>query len=159
TLGGFSLAQQQAVTRLALDQELSLQYENLIAAFDYEGRAAVAVATALGNLPPVQDAIEAGDRTALDRMLLPAYPALKALGIPLPPIFPPPATGFYRMHDPKAFGDDASTRRKTVVLAIEQQQAIAGVEPGRDNLSVFGSVPVSRGGKHLAAFDVGISFG
>ena len=112
TLGGFSLAQQQAVTGLALDQ-----------------------------------------------FLLPAYPALKALGIPLSTVFTPPATGFYRMHDPKAFGDDASARRKTVVLAIERQQAIAGVEPGRDNLSVFGSVPVSRGGKHLAAFDVGIPFG
>ena len=36
TLGGFSLAQQQAVTGLALDQELRLQYENVIAALDYE---------------------------------------------------------------------------------------------------------------------------
>ena len=42
TLGGFSLAQQQAVTGLALDQELRLQYENVIAALDYEGRAAIA---------------------------------------------------------------------------------------------------------------------
>ena len=92
TLGGFSLAQQQAVTGLALDQELRLQYENVIAALDYEGRAAIAVATALGNLPSVQDAIEAGDRTALDQLLLPAYPALKALGIPLSTVFTPPAT-------------------------------------------------------------------
>src|SRR5439155_19865252 len=58
-----------------------------------------------------------------------------------------------------AFGDDASGRRKTVVLAGEKQQAIFGVEPGRDNLSVFGSVPISRGDKHLGIMDVGISFG
>lgn len=39
-LGTFSIMQQRALTRLALDQQLKLQYDSVIAAVDYEGRAA-----------------------------------------------------------------------------------------------------------------------
>ena len=66
---------------------------------------------------------------------------------------------FYRLHDPKMFGDDASKRRKTVVLATEKQVSVSGVEPGRELLSVFGSVPIASGDKHLGTLDVGIPFG
>jgi methyl-accepting chemotaxis protein len=159
TLGGFSIAQQQSVTKLALDQEMRLQYEGVTAALDYEGRAAVAVGTTLANLPPLQDALEKGDRDAIDRLLHPVYGPLKAVGIPLTTLFTPPATGFYRLHDPKIFGDDASQRRKTVVLAAEKQMAFSGVEPGRELLSVFGSVPITNGEKLLGTLDVGIPFG
>ena len=46
-LAVFSVTQQQALTRLALDQQLKLQYESVVAALDYEGRAAVSVSTHL----------------------------------------------------------------------------------------------------------------
>ena len=42
-LGTFSILQQRSLTRLALDQQLKLQYDSVIAALDYEGRAALAV--------------------------------------------------------------------------------------------------------------------
>jgi methyl-accepting chemotaxis protein len=158
-LGGFSITQQQSITKLALDQELRLQYEGVIAALDYEGRAAVAVGTALANLPPLQDALEKGDRDTIDRLLHPVSGPLKAVGVPLTTIFTPPATGFYRLHAPKVFGDDASQRRKTVVLATEKQVSLSGVEPGLTLLSVFGSVPITNGEKHLGTLDVGIPFG
>ncbi len=147
------------MTKLALDQELRLQYESVIAALDYEGRAAVAVGTTLANLPFLQEAVEKADRDAIDRLIEPVHAPLKAVGIPLTTIFTPPATAFYRLHDPKGFGDDASKRRKTVVLAAEKQTAFSGVEPGRDNLSVFGSVPITSGDKHLGTLDVGVPFG
>ena len=44
-LGTFSIAQQRALTHLALDQQLKLQYDSVIAAIDYEGRAALAVSS------------------------------------------------------------------------------------------------------------------
>src|SRR5439155_21058031 len=43
-LGTFSIIQQRSLTRLALDQQLKLQYDSVMAALAYEGRAALAVA-------------------------------------------------------------------------------------------------------------------
>ena len=42
-LGTFSIVQQRSLTQLALDQQLKLQYDSVIAALDYEGRAELAV--------------------------------------------------------------------------------------------------------------------
>ena len=50
-LSGFSITQQRALTRLALDQQLKLQYDSVIAAIDYEGRSALAVSAAIAALP------------------------------------------------------------------------------------------------------------
>ena len=60
-LGGFSISQQRALTRLALDQQLKLQYDSVIAAIDYEGRTALAVSAVIAALPPVEEAIAKGD--------------------------------------------------------------------------------------------------
>ncbi len=75
-------------------------------------------------------------------------------------MFSPPATGFVRLHDPKAFGDDASARRKTVVTANTKGTPIVGVENARGGaLAVFAMTPVMRDGKSLAAVDIGMDFG
>ncbi len=158
-LAVFSITEQQALTRLALDQQLKQQYESVIAAFDYEGRTALAVSTVFARLAPVEEAIVKDDRDSILRLLGPAHEALKELGIPLTTIALPPAVGFLRLHAPKAFGDDMSPRRKTITTANESGKPIAGVEPGRDNISVFGVTPIVRNGKSVAAVDVGISFG
>src|ERR1700750_769848 len=82
-LGTFSIVQQRALTRLALDQQLKLQYDSVIAAIDYEGRSALAVSPVIAALPPVGDAIAKGDRDSLLALLGDANKALKAQGIPL----------------------------------------------------------------------------
>jgi methyl-accepting chemotaxis protein len=64
-LGTFSIVQQRSLTQLALDQQLKLQYDSVIAALDYEGRAALAVSTTVAALPQVADAVTKGDRAAL----------------------------------------------------------------------------------------------
>ena len=46
-LGTFSIVQQRSLTRLALEQQLKLQYDSVIAAIDYEGRAALAVSSVI----------------------------------------------------------------------------------------------------------------
>jgi methyl-accepting chemotaxis protein len=59
-LGTFSIIQQRSLTRLALDQQLKLQYDSVMAALDYEGRAALAVGAVIANLPPVAEAVVKG---------------------------------------------------------------------------------------------------
>src|ERR1700741_2520988 len=68
-LGSFSILQQRSLTRMALDQQLKLQYDSVIAAIDYEGRAALAVSAVVAALPPVGDAIAKGDRAGLAVLL------------------------------------------------------------------------------------------
>ena len=82
-LGTFSIIQQRALTRLALEQQLKLQYDSVMAAIDYEGRAALAVSAVIAALPPVGDAIAKGDRDGLMGLLGGAMKALTAQGIPL----------------------------------------------------------------------------
>jgi len=50
----FSIVQQRSLMRLALDQQLKLQYDSVMAALDYEGRAALAVSAVIANLPPLE---------------------------------------------------------------------------------------------------------
>ncbi len=158
-LGTFSVLQQRSLTRLALERELKLQYDSVIAAVDYEGRAALAVSSVIAALPPVQDVIAKGDRDGLGALLGGAMTALKTQGIPLISFQTPPATTFYRIHAPKVFGDDVSARRATVVKALATGQQIVGVEPGREELGVFGITPIVRDGKAFANVDVGAAFG
>ena len=158
-LGTFSIMQQRALTQLALEQQLKLQYDSVIAALDYEGRAALAVSTAVAALPPVAEVVTKGDRDGLAGLLGDANKALKAQGMPLMNLILPPATMFLRIHDPKAFGDDISARRVTVVTANKTAKPIVGVEQGRDTLGVFAMTPIIRDGKSLAVVDVGVTFG
>ena len=157
-LGTFSVIQQRALMRLALDQQLKLQYDSVIATIDYEGRAGLAVSAFLANLPPVVEAVAKGDRAALEPLLKAPLEALKAQRIPLISLHTPPATAFYRAHDPAHFGEDISARRTTVVESNRNGKAIVGVEPGRDSLSIFAMTPVMRDGKSIAVADIGVSF-
>ena len=158
-LGTFSIMQQRALTQLALDQQLKLQYDSVIAALDYEGRSALAVSAVLASLPPVTDAIAKGDRDAIMALLGEPMKALSAQGFPFINLTLPPATIFLRVHDPKAFGDDVSARRVTVVASNKTGKPIVGVEAGRDTLGIFAITPIMRDGKVLATADVGAAFG
>jgi methyl-accepting chemotaxis protein len=158
-LGTFSIIQQRTLTQFALEQQLKLQYDSVIAALDYEGHAALAVSAAVAALPPVADIVAKGDRDALSALLGNASKALKAQGMPLLNLILPPATIFLRLHDPKAFGDDISSRRITVVTANKTGSPIVGVEQGRDTLATFAMTPIMRDGKSLAVVDVGAPFG
>jgi methyl-accepting chemotaxis protein len=158
-LGTFSILQQRSLTRLALEQQLKLQYDSVIAALDYEGRAALAVSAVIAGLPPVADAIAKGDRDSLMALLGGPMQALTAQGMPFINLTLPPATIFLRIHDPKAFGDDVSARRVTVVESSKTGKQIVGVEAGRDTLVTFAMTPIMRDGKSLAVADVGAAFG
>ncbi len=158
-LGTFSVIQQRSLTQLALDQQLKLQYESVIAALDYEGRAALAVSTVVASLPPVADAVARGDREALVALLGGANAALKVQGIPRMTVALPPATMFLRVQEPKNFGDDASARRTTIVAANQTGRPIVGVEMGPEALAIYGMTPILREGKSIAVIDIGVAFG
>ncbi|QQP89338.1 HAMP domain-containing protein [Skermanella sp. TT6] len=155
----FATMKQAEVTSLALEREMLLQYESVIAAFEYEGRTAAAVAAVVGNLPDVQEALDRDDRDALGAALAQAQKASKALGVGPWSFTKPPGITTYRVHDPKSFGDDVSQRRRTVALVNQSGRGVTGIEPGRDNLGVYSVGPVTRDGRFVGAIDIGITFG
>jgi methyl-accepting chemotaxis protein len=157
-LGTFSIVQERALMQLALDQQLKLQYDSIIAALDYEGRAGLAVSAVIANLPPVTDAVAKGDREALLPLLQPTLEAIKSQGMPLISFHSPPAVAFFRVHDPKTYGEDISSRRKTVVESNTTGKPIVGVEPGRSSLGVYAITPIMREGKSIGVVDIGVSF-
>jgi methyl-accepting chemotaxis protein len=158
-LGTFSVVQQRSLTRLALDQQLKLQYDSVMAALDYEGRAALAVSAVIANLPPVAEAVAKGERDPLMTLLQAPLAAIKPQGMPLISFQAPPATNFFRVHEPKIFGEDISARRKTVVESNRSGRPIVGVETGRDSLGLFAMTPIMRDGKSIGVVDIGVSFG
>ncbi|WP_207462348.1 methyl-accepting chemotaxis protein [Azospirillum sp. SYSU D00513] len=158
-LGVIAMGAETELTNLALEREMHLQYESVIASFDAEGRTASAVASVIGGLPAVQDALEREDRAALGAVLGQAQAAAKGQGVGTWSFTKPPGITAYRVHDPEKFGDDVRQRRRTVALVNERHTPVTGIEPGRGNLGIYSVAPVSTGGRFVGAIDVGITFG
>ncbi len=155
-LTAYSGLQLAPLVDMASSQQLEQQYQTAITAIDYETRTARVVGRMIAALPPVADAIERRDRDAAIRLLTPAHQVLREEGVTVTNLDLPPATVFLRLHDPKAFGDDISARRKTIVTAIETGKTVSGIEPGRDILTIWSSAPILRDSKVQALVDVGI---
>lgn len=158
-LAAFGMWRQQATVELALERELRADYANMIAALDAQTRSVLAVSNALATLPEVKAVVRSGDRAATINLLKDALAGIKPLGLELITIQIPPSTAFARVHQPEAFGDDISKRRKMIMQAFATRQAVSGVEPGREVLNVFGVSPLLDGGKLLGVVDVGAPFG
>ncbi len=155
-LTAYSGLQLAPLVDMASSQQLEQQYQTAITAIEYETRTARVVGRMIAALPPVADAIERRDRDAAIRLLTPAHQVLREEGVTVTNLDLPPATVFLRLHDPKAFGDDISARRKTIVTAIETGKTVSGIEPGRDILTIWSSAPILRDSKVQALVDVGI---
>ena len=128
--------------------------------FDMDARLQVAraAAAALSALPGMRDALVRDDRDAVAAIVGPALASMRnAAGVGLITVVKPPGTGFYRAHAPQAFGDDMTGRRRTVVEAFRDGRLSSGLEPGRDNMSMFATSPVKDGDKMVGAVDVGVS--
>ena len=158
-LGAFSLMQQRSLMRLALDDQLKLQFDSVLATLEYEGRAALAVSSVVAALPPVAEAVVKRDRNSLIALLSGANKALSNQGMPRMMVALPPGVAFLRVQDPKTGGDDVSARRKTIVKANETGSAVIGVEAGPAEIAIYGVAPVMRNGSSLASIDSGVAFG
>jgi methyl-accepting chemotaxis protein len=160
-LAAFFLSQQAALVDLALEREMRGRYDSVIAAIDAETRNVLGIGHVIANVPAVRTAMQAGDRDTLVATLLDSLAATKSeLSVNLFTFSVPPAKILVRIHDPKhPAGDDVSARRKMVLTANEKSTPVAGIEPGRDALSIFASVPIRAEGKHVGVIDIGTSFG
>ncbi|RJF75035.1 methyl-accepting chemotaxis protein [Rhodopseudomonas palustris] len=158
-LAGFSFWRQQATIEVALQRELRSDYANLTGAIEAESRTVLTVSEALAAVRPVKDAIRAGNRDAALTLLKEAHGKTAARGLDLITIQVPPSTTFLRIHKPDTFGDDVSGRRRMVTDTLSLSKSHGGIEPGRDNLTVFGTAPIIDDKGLIGSMDVGAPFG
>ncbi len=158
-LAAFGLWRQNTAVDLALHRELQSDYANMIGAMDSDTRAVQAVANTVANMPELKPMIRAQDRAGINALLDKTLKDIKPLGIELITIQIPPGIALTRVHNPKAFGDDVTARRKMIVQSFATKKPIGGVEAGRDVLNIFGATPVMDGETLLGTVDVGAPFG
>jgi methyl-accepting chemotaxis protein len=158
-LAVFGIWRQQVAIDLALQRELKSDYINFKSAMDSDTRAVQVVANALATMPELKKLVKAGDRDAIIALLNNALRDIKPLGIELITIQVPPGVALARVHNPKAFGDDVTARRKMIVESFATKKPLGGVEAGRDVLNIFGATPIFDGETLLGTVDVGAPFG
>ncbi|TXJ22476.1 MAG: methyl-accepting chemotaxis protein, partial [Afipia sp.] len=158
-LAAFGLWRQNIAVDLALHRELQSDYANMVGAMDSDTRAVQAVANTVANMPELKPLIRAQDRAGIIALLDKTLKDIKPLGIELITIQIPPGIALSRVHNPKAFGDDVTARRKMIVQSFATKKPIGGVEAGRDVLNIFGATPVMDGETLLGTVDVGAPFG
>jgi methyl-accepting chemotaxis protein len=143
----------------ASERELRGQYEAVRFLIDQESGSMAALSLALANVPPVQDAMAAGDRKALLALTEPAYKTLKAeIGVEQVQFHTAPATSFLRVHLPNKFGDDISSFRPTVVETNETHKVVRGLEYGKvGGFGIRGVVPVLHAGTQVGSLEFGLA--
>ncbi|MBZ6076983.1 methyl-accepting chemotaxis protein [Microvirga puerhi] len=152
--------QQDALSDMTVEKELSSRYEAITDAMNEQGRRALGVAYSIANDQGMAAAFEKDDRETL----LARYAALsgalkKELNLSLVSFQKPSGVNLARAHAPDAFGDNVFGRRRMLAEVVEKKAPLVGIEPGRDNISIFAAVPVLKDGTVVGLVDIGASLG
>ena len=154
------ISELNATIEQAEERELRSLFDGAEAEIASEGRLATAASQAIALLPPVERAMAARDRRALENLTLPVFQTLHDdFGVRQFQFHTPPATSFLRVHMPDRHGDDLSGFRQTVIDTNRNRQTISGLERGVAGLGVRGIAPISYQGEHQGSVEFGMTFG
>ncbi|MDP2802895.1 MAG: methyl-accepting chemotaxis protein [Phreatobacter sp.] len=152
--------QQDALSDQAIESALVQRYEAVVAAMTEQGQRAAAASQAIANDPRVAESLLKDDRAGLLAAMKDlGEPMRTGLGLGLLSFQRPDGTAFARVHAPQAFGDNVLSRRNTIRSAISSGAQVVGIEPGRDNVSIFAVTPVRSGGQIVGVTDIGAALG
>ena len=144
----------------ANQRELRGHYDALLSDLRREANRAAAMSTVVALMPPVQQAMERGDRAALLGFFGAGFSRLRDhYGAEQFQFHTAPAISFLRVHMPAKHGDDLSGFRKTVVDANTGNRVVVGLEGGVAGLGIRGVVPIEHVGKPVGSVEFGLSFG
>ncbi|MBC9180435.1 cache domain-containing protein, partial [Pseudoroseomonas ludipueritiae] len=160
-LFGLNAMQRADSARDEMAQAVEQRRAALRTAMEEEKRLAAALAGTLANTPQVAAALLAGDRAALEAQVKPVQALLvQRFGRVILTFSRAPGVVLHRAHDPAAHGDEYASRRTTVRETYRTARPVEGLEPGRDNISVFADAPVlGPDGKVGAVVDLGMAIG
>ncbi len=140
-------------------RELSQLYEVIKSEIKSEARLATSLAMYTAEIGPIKDAFVERDRESLSQLTLPPFSMLKEeFGVKQMQFHTPPATSFFRAHNPNKFGDDLSSFRNTVTDVNKKSIPIMGIEKGVAGLGIRGVVPISGAGSVEFGMALGRTF-
>ncbi|WP_419896635.1 methyl-accepting chemotaxis protein [Roseomonas sp. USHLN139] len=148
----------------AEEQELARRMvqlrQSLMLSLGEEQRLATALGSTVANAPAVVAALRDGNKAALQAETAAVFQDMaQRFGRVILTFADAGGTVLLRAHDPAASGDNYRDRRTTVREALSRAAPVAGLEPGRDNISVFAVTPVSVGGRVVGVVDLGMALG
>ncbi|MBY0360525.1 MAG: HAMP domain-containing protein [Phreatobacter sp.] len=159
-VGAAGYFQQDALSDQAIESALVQRYEAVVAAMTEQGQRAEVAARTIANDPRIVEAFLKEDRPGLiAAMSTVADPLKTSLGLALITFHKPDGTALARVHAPQVFGDNTLGRRNTVRDAFASGNPVTGIEPGRDNVSIFSVVPVRNGDRIVGGVDIGAPLG
>jgi methyl-accepting chemotaxis protein len=118
-------------------------------------RAAKGAALVIAGEPDLGELITANARDTLRSRFASNYAALKADGLAFITLDSLAGKAIVRIHAPSAYGDSMLERRPMLVQTLKSGLPSAGIEFGREQLSIFASVPVFTAGTLAGLVDVG----
>ena len=159
-IGGLGWYRQSELTERSLDVESRNDVEFIQADMVGQGRAAAALALAIAGEPDIGGLIERGAREELVKRYEKSLPVIKTdADLQLITFDNADGKAVARVHNPGTFGDDVTGRRRSIVEAMKTGKLMVGLEPGRDNLGLFGVAPVLKDGRVVGVVDVGTALG
>lgn len=114
------------------------------------------MATLVAEMPGVAGIFAKGDRNRLYAEFSPAFQSLqKRFNLFQFQFHKPPAVSFLRMNEPRKFGDDLSSFRRTVLYVNTEKKGVRGLETGRTGIGLRGVEPIFHNGQHYGSVEFG----
>ncbi|AXV18465.1 methyl-accepting chemotaxis protein (plasmid) [Neorhizobium sp. SOG26] len=155
-IGGTAWYRQSVASSDALAREATGDLALVETDMAAQRKAASALALAIAGQPDTADLIQRNAREDIIARYTGSLPSVIAEGgLQLITFINGKGEAVARIHTPDKFGDDMTSRRKTVVEALSSGKLVAGIEPGRSAVSMFASAPVVRDGNVLGLVDAG----
>lgn len=131
--------------------------ERIQTAIQMRVNTALSMAQIVAAMPRVKRAMVKADRKGLQRLFVKNFTEVSAAtGVAQFQFHTPDAHSLLRVHDPERHSDDLSVTRKTVALANETQQPVAGLEQTADGLGIRGVSPIVNSKKHVGTIEFGL---
>jgi methyl-accepting chemotaxis protein len=132
--------------------------ERIQTAIQMRVNTALSMAQIVAAMPRVKRAVAKADRKGLHRLFVKNFTEVSAAtGVAQFQFHTPDSHSLLRVHDPDRHSDDLSATRKSVALANETQQPVAGLEQTADGLGIRGVSPVVNSKTHAGTVEFGLS--
>lgn len=125
-----------------------------------QGNSAASKVALVVQRPDVKALFKQQNRAGLMELIKPSFTTLKnKYGVREMQFNLLPAQVFLRMHNPAVFGDDDSSFREMILMAVKNKKTYQGLEVGRSGINIRAIEPIEDEQGLIGTFEVGMSLG
>jgi methyl-accepting chemotaxis protein len=158
TIGSLGVYRQYQASETDLADELTNDIQAIQSDIAGQTRVVAALSLTIAGIPDVGSLIQANAREEILKRFARNYPAVNdGSNVDSLAFADAAGTTVARVHDPLKFGDNVSGRRRMPAIVVQTGKGTAGIEPGRDMLFLFATMPVFNGDKVAGSMTAGTS--